>query len=170
MTLENDLRAVLAVVGGHERDIPQLVADEHLRYELYIEALRNAEGRLRQVSDIISRDPDFAMREAALTAYIDEIGSSAPHAVFSERVEKMGNALETSDYARVRCDEWREMKRMADVDFELPEADVLLRASDWLQLKLSESAKSTSVLETLAASGRTRRIRNRAKNRLHELA
>jgi hypothetical protein len=46
------------------------------------------------------------------------------------------------------------------------DAENLLAASNWLQLRTAEESSVTTALEVLAESGRTRRIRNIAGSRL----
>jgi hypothetical protein len=46
------------------------------------------------------------------------------------------------------------------------DAENLLAASNWLQLRTAEKSSATTVLEVLAGGGRTRRIRNIAGSRL----
>ncbi|MFD9595745.1 hypothetical protein ACFWA9_23770 [Kitasatospora sp. NPDC059973] len=61
----------------------------------------------------------------------------------------------------------REWTLLRAVTLDEPwEADTLLAASDWLQLRTAEESSAVIALAVLAEGGRTRRIRNTARSRL----
>lgn len=160
-----DIATLLNVVQ-HDDDIESLRADEHLRHQLYVDALSRAQpDRVRQVLAIVSRDPDRAMAEAAVVRCLDDAGSRLKTAGEYRRWYGAFNDLVRElEFARKRAHEWllfKELQEGSDASSEQ-----ILESSDWLQRKLSAETTSTMALEVLAGDGRTKRIRHAATRRL----
>jgi hypothetical protein len=155
--------------GVDRKDDPlQLAEDEHARYHLYDDALRSARiGAERPILEIVQRDPDRTMREAAIVAHIDRVaGELASEAAFSEWWQNQMDYLQENGlpFAARRATEWRLIKQVREGrDFD-PQA--VTGGTDWLQRSLATETASEDALRVLAAVGRTRRVRAAAKQRL----
>ncbi len=77
---------------------------------------------------------------------------------------EMTGPVGVDDFSTRRLNEWTLLRAMTLS--EPWDAENLLAASNWLQLHTAEKSSAMTVLEALAESGRTRRIRNIAKSRL----
>ena len=159
-----DLEELLRATGASTA-IAELLADEHLRYDLYLAALEATapEDEVRLI-DVVLREPDATMRDAALGATVDRRASTLALEEFASWFEERSPQLRTSTFARQRGDEWILYGRIA-AGLDVAPKDYL-NSSDWLQRKLSAETTSEQVLEVLAEHGRTKRIRGRARERL----
>ena len=162
----DDLREVLFIVG-RDVEIRNLLNDEHLRYELYVDALSLVSSEKdEQLIDIVLRDADPVMREAALGAFVDRVASSRSTESFGRWYEARQTRLSSSKFASQRAKEWLTYKDVME-GRHVPSVQYL-EASDWLQRKLGEDSTASEVLESLAEGGRTKRIRGIAKDRLSQ--
>jgi hypothetical protein len=161
------MTALLRCVG-REGDPLRLADDEHARYHLYDDVLRSARiGTERPILEIVQRDPDHAMREAAIVAHIDRVaGELAVEAAFSEWWQNQTDYLREDElpFAARRATEWRLIKQIREGrDFD-PQG--VTAGTDWLQTSLATETASEDALRVLAAVGRTKRVRATAIQRL----
>src|SRR5215472_1296903 len=162
-----DMTALLD--GLDRRDDPRLVAeDEQARYDLYGDALRAAGiGTERPVLEIVQRDPDLAMKEAAIVAHIDRVAKElASRQDFSQWWQGQMSSLHVNDlpFAARRAAEWSLIKQIREGEPVDPQ--LVSDATDWLQRLLVTEAVVDDVLGVLASRGRTKRVRASAKRRL----
>ncbi|MEY2244016.1 hypothetical protein AB8A21_13970 [Streptomyces sp. BF23-18] len=166
-SLPNRLRGVTVVSSGAvSADDPDGDPDEHVRFARYRRAFD--EVAPADAASLIARvltDPDKGMANSAVCEYLDRraaellTGPGYP----AWRLEMTG-AVEMDDFSTRRLDEWTLLRAMT---LNEPwDAGNLLMASNWLQLRAAETCSVTSVLDVLATSGRTRRIRTTAESRL----
>jgi hypothetical protein len=165
VTLRGDLEEISAMVRSG-KEVASLERDEHARYQLYVEALSVVSPeRERELIAAILRDPDLAMKTAAVVHHVDAKAASLPTA---EQVSAWAKTILdlVGDYAFAgrRIEEWILFKKVLEDDVsELP---ALRDATDWLQRKVVEESRSQPALELLAEAGRTKRVRNMAKQQL----
>jgi hypothetical protein len=127
------------------------LADEHVRYSRYLDAL--AAGH--DLVDAVLADPDRAMAEATIVKEMDRRAALSPLAL-----DNLADDFPDHPFLSRRLAEWR-------LFFALDRSTVgLLEASDWLQRMAVAKTGSTAALELLAEHGRTRRIRADALRRL----
>ncbi|MFI6680467.1 hypothetical protein [Kribbella sp. NPDC050470] len=142
------------------RDAREVLADEHVRWQLYKESLRDAGGRavvLRALED----DDNSPLVSATVVRAI-ELVPEKERAAWVEVVP----AGRQRDFAARRAIEVGILERLvADDDTKLG-GDDTRHWSQWLQLRVAEDANSAEVLRGLAGSGATKRIRNLAGQRL----
>jgi hypothetical protein len=167
MSLREDIREILTATGVHQGDLETLLRDEHARYRLYLEALTLAPAtRERDLIAAVLRDPDRIMAEAAVVAHADRQATLLrSYESFSAWARRIADLIEEYDFLQRRLNEWQLFKRIID---GAEEVNAVHDASDWLQRKLSEEAISRTVLTELAATGRTKRVRNVAQSRLKQ--
>lgn len=147
-------------------EIHLAATDEHARYRLYSEALRDASPAVeREIVLAVLSDPDVAMRESALGTYVDHrAGRSQSPAEFDEWARSIGELL-TAPYLARRLAEWRLLKLLEAGESADPRE--LIESSDWLQRRITETAGvREDILRVLAQSGRSRRIRAAAQRRI----
>lgn len=147
-------------------DDPNWNPDEHVRFARYRRAFD--EVAPADAAALITRvltDPDKGMANSAVCEYL---GRRAAELLtdpgYPSWCLEMAGAIAGDDFSARRLDEWTLLRTMTLS--EPWDAEDLVTASDWLQLHASEKSSATAVLEVLAESGRTRRIRNIAKSRL----
>jgi hypothetical protein len=149
-----------------EDEIESALSDEHVRYAIYVNALRGASPSVeRDVISAVLTDPDSAMRESALVSYLDDRvpRMRSPHEI-GQWVARVGDLFTQSAFLASRLQEWELLKRV-EAGEEVPDLE-LLDSSDWFQRKLSDAPAPASVLRLLAERGRTRRVRAAARRRL----
>ncbi len=156
----------LAALSGHDpAEVRASISDEHTRYDLYHRALKASSPEAeRQIAGMILRDPDPGMAQAALVDHVDRLAAELDALrPFRERVGHIRAAAAGFDFLQRRISEWELLKRSA----EHPEdcAPEILQASHWLQRRLADESASPAVLQALAEDGRTRKIRNIARDR-----
>ena len=158
--LAEDLRRISADTGLADQDLNALVSDEHERYEFYTKAFVLAPPPDdRTLLSLVLRDPDRAMGEAAAVEFINrQARQHASYQSFVSWAATVSGVIQSRDFLVRRIQSVIEGGRLSP--------DSLEHFSDWLQRKLSDEAGSQEVLATLAEFGRTKRIRNTAKQRL----
>ncbi|HQF92810.1 MAG TPA: hypothetical protein PLS46_01535 [Microthrixaceae bacterium] len=152
----------LATAFGHERE--HVLADEHARYRLYLEAYRQSPDLRKSAVDAIAMEPDRAMQQSTVGLLLDEAATrSASDRDLARWWATWPETIRRIDYLRRREAEWEVVLRLAcGGDLNLSEVS---ESSDWLQRKLAAQGRR-DVAEFLSENGRTRRIRNLASARL----
>ncbi len=167
VTLTEDLRELCRLVAT-PWSIEELSEDEHLRYDLYLEALSLAEPSDElHLIEIVLRDPDQAMRDGAMGVLVDRRASTLGSERFARWYDERHEQLAASPFAMERAEEWLVYSEVISGADVVP--DRYLTGSDWLQRKLAVDAGSRAVLDELAARGRTKRVRAQAADRCREL-
>uniref|UniRef100_A0AAU3HQM4 Uncharacterized protein n=1 Tax=Streptomyces sp. NBC_01393 TaxID=2903851 RepID=A0AAU3HQM4_9ACTN len=152
--------------GVVSADDPDWDPDEHVRFARYRRAFD--EVAPADAASLIARvltDPDKGMANSAVCDYLDrraaELLTDPGYPAW--RLEMTG-LVGVDDFSTRRLDEWTLLRAMT---LNEPwDTENLLAASNWLQLRTAEKFSGVTVLEVLAESGRTRRIRNIAESRL----
>lgn len=165
MTLRGDLETISSMVRSR-RDIASMERDEHERYQLYVEALSVVSpADERRLIETVLKDPDRAMKTAAVVNHIDRKASSLPTAAgLAEWASAILEPVAGYDFVVRRIEEWILFKRISENNVE--ELPALREATDWLQRKVADESTSQPALELLADAGRTKRVRNAAKQKL----
>lgn len=156
--VDDELRRLLDAMAAETGfDAPAVWENEHDRWDLYQEALREP-ALERHLRDAIGRESDRGVSTSVVLLAFDR--EPAP-----ERRERWVAALapEARDVVARRARELVVLE--AARDGSLLEDDVT-GWTHWLQRSAAEQATVRWVLETLAAEGRTRKIRNVATERL----
>jgi hypothetical protein len=169
MNLIEDLESIRSEADLSDGDLNVLVQDEHERYQFYIRVSAVAPPPDDEtLLSVILRDPDRAMREAATVELVRQRAQRhSSYQSFAHWVESISDIVGDHAFLRRRIQESSKLKWvMEHGDIEL---DSLLESSDWFQRNLSEVADSAQTLNKLAEFGRTKRIRNAAKQRLGKL-
>lgn len=148
----------------------EVEADEHLRYQAYKEAV-DAKSNIDDVQGLIetlSHDPDRTMASAAATYLVDAAANTIRNLEeFSSWTQKLQLLQEGFEFPQRRAEEWILYKK---IQIEQADAlDEIQQRSDWVQRKVAAESNSTNALELLAESGRTKRIRSMAQQRLRTL-
>lgn len=151
MNLLDHIASVAALAGRPWQEHAALVADEHLRFEWYRDAVPRDENAFLR---LVLADPDHEMAIAAVVARIDDRArSSADFHAWADRVEPCVAHVE---FIRRRLTEWR---LLLDAFAGRPvDSAAVLAASDWAQRKLA-AVVDGDLLVLLAEHGRTRRVR-----------
>jgi hypothetical protein len=140
---------------------PELLDDEHLRWEFYQKAMQIGSCR-RKLMAAVSLDPDPVL---ALTVALQMLETEDAH-------------LREEWIAQLRDERQRQYASRRVRELEILEAfgrvpglsrDVVLTWSDWLQVRLAEVSTVVEVLEHLKEHGKTKRIRRTASRRLAAL-
>ncbi|MFD9005005.1 hypothetical protein ACFV0T_29305 [Streptomyces sp. NPDC059582] len=152
--------------GAVSADDPDWDPDEHVRFARYRRAFD--EVAPADAGALITRvlaDPDKGMANSAVCEYLDRRAAEllTDPGYPSWRLE-MAGPVGVDDFSTRRLNEWTLLRAMTLS--EPWDAENLLAASNWLQVHTAEKSSAMAVLEVLAESGRTRRIRNIAKSRL----
>ena len=165
MTLSEDLGQISKDTGLAEQDTNTLLTDEHARYDFYTKAFALAPPPDdRTLISAVLRDPDHAMGQAAAVELARQRAQqNSSYQSFVSWAASLPSIQEGSFLSR-RIKEWAEFKRVIEGGHLSP--DSLDGFSDWLQRKLSDEVGSPEVLAALAEFGRTKRIRNTAKQNL----
>jgi hypothetical protein len=175
MSLRADLTALLADAGILDVDVDEAVADEHVRsaaYQRIIPVIADSPSREddRAIVAKILRDPRPMTAKTAVVALVDEIAAAAndPAAFRRWADEVLPEAdLRTAgvdhEFIRRRIHDW--VFSLSMKDGRVPAPAELAEVTDWMQRRIAESSLSLPVLGLLAESGRTKKIRNVAKNR-----
>lgn len=152
---KEDLRALAARVGADPGD----PSDEHARWAVYERAVPEA-AAWPDLLRLVEREPDGAVASAAVVKLLEEV----PDGLRARCVAALPPGG-TREYARVRARELAILEDLA-AGAEVPGAG---EWSPWLQLRAAGSARHRGVLEALAATGASRRIRHTARATLRTL-
>jgi hypothetical protein len=132
--------------------------DEHVRYELYLEALVSEYPNDFEVLAWVVQDPDVAMRETAIGAYVDAVGRLLVRVEdFQSWYDERRHILDTARYPGQRAAEWLVYKAILS-NHEVDSGDYM-NASAWLQRELAADAPSVEVVHELAKGGKSKQIR-----------
>ena len=135
------------------------LADEHVRWELYREALR--QGVLEPLLAAVAADPDHDMASGAVVAALEQVLPAE-----RERWVTVTSGWSTADFVARRAHELSVLESVTrtagDDAAQAVAAEDVDTWSDWLQHRASGPTTRPAVLDALAANGRTRRIRFRA--------
>src|SRR5438874_1796520 len=95
-------------------DLGELVADEHKRYLLYIDALASVPAeRDTEILEIVRCDPDRVMSEAAIVTYLDRAAQrSASPSQYAHWLEGRGPQFAHLEFATRRANEWQLVKEL----------------------------------------------------------
>ena len=146
---------------------PARFDDEHFRYRAYLDELQGGSSeRADEILRLVKDDPDPVMADSVVVQGIER-GAAESHSVdgFEAWIARNQHVLERFPFARNRANEWLTVLKLEDGG-EVPESADM---SDWLQRTLSERSERVAVIQALAESGRTRRIRARAQERLRDM-
>ncbi len=175
MTLRADLSALLAAAGISDVDIDEAVADEHVRTDAYrrvvaVVAAAPARDNDRAVVATIVRDPDGFGSRTAVVDLVDRIAlKTADPADF-----RQWSAGLLSEIDRLMAEGHRRFLHRRVHDWTtyltirtggMSTAADLAGVTDWMQRMIATGSTSPPVLALLAETGRTRKIRNIARNR-----
>ncbi|MFB8243391.1 hypothetical protein ACFC58_43355 [Kitasatospora purpeofusca] len=166
-SIPNQLRGVTVVSSGTvSADDPDWDPDEHVRFARYRRAFD--EVAPADAAVLIARvltDPDKGMANSAVCEYLDRRAAELlTDPGYPSWCLEMTGPVAVDDFSTRRLNEWTLLRAMTLS--EPWDAENLLAASNWLQLHTAEQSSAMTVLDVLAESGRTRRIRNIAKSRL----
>ncbi|WP_235502471.1 MULTISPECIES: hypothetical protein [unclassified Kitasatospora] len=145
---------------------PDWDPDEHVRFARYRRAF--GEVTSEDAAGLVTRvlaDPDTGMANSAVCEYLDRRAAGLlTDPGYPAWCLEMTGPVKTDDFSARRLREWT-LLRAITLD-EPWDAEQLLAASHWLQLRIAEGSSARAALAALAEDGRTRRIRNTANSRL----
>lgn len=140
---------------------------EHWRYARHLAALAAVAGGAAEAEAVaaVLRDPDPVMAESAVVTHLDRRAAQLlGDARFPGWARAMAGVLAGREFPVRRLSEWTLLKSIgAGEPWSRAE---LASASDWCQRTAAQSVASDEALAVLAASARTRRVRNTAAQRL----
>ncbi|MFJ2739419.1 hypothetical protein ACIO3O_07100 [Streptomyces sp. NPDC087440] len=175
MSLGSDLESLLAEAALLDVDVDAAVADEHVRMAAYhcviaVLVASTSRDRDRAVVATLLRDPREALAKTAVVALVD--GVAAKGDGLTEFREWAGQLQPEIEGFRAEGHRTFIRRRIGDWDFLLsvegghaPTPAELAEVSDWMQRLLARDSTSPPVLALLAASARTRKVRNVARDR-----
>lgn len=175
MTLHADVGELLVWAGILDVDIDEAVADEHVRTSAYhrvvaVVACSPSRERDRAIVATILRDPHEMGARTAVVALVDRIAMTASGPAEFRRwsaglLPEIDRLMTEGCRAFVhqRTHDW--LFRLSIRDGHTATSAELAQVTDWMQRVLAEKSMSPALLALLADSGRTRKIRNIAKNR-----
>ena len=144
---------------------------EHRRFARYLHALEAvAETGEADLVAAVLRDRDTAMAESAVGRHMDRRASELlTDPAFTGWAHAMAEVIAERDFLTRRLREWSLLRSI--VLGEPWAVEKVTGASDWFQrlATTTQIVSSPDALRMLADHGRTRRIRNAASRRLHQL-
>lgn len=147
----------------------QAVATDRWRYARHLDRLAAAgaagvAGEAEVVAEVL-RDRDPVMAQSAVVTHLDRRAVRLPPgAAFHDWARALHRVLDGHAFPARRLREWTLLKAV-EAGGEWSRAE-LAAASDWCQRTAAQSPAPDEALALLAASGRTRRVRNAAARRL----
>lgn len=175
MALRADLAALVAEAGMLDVEVDEAVEDEHVRVRVYREVVAAVAASRRPAAErrivaLILRDPDSSVAKTAVVQLVDEAALRARGPEDFRRwatglmPELRGFDVEGHGaFVRRRVRDWS--LHLAIEDGRTPTSAELAGATPWMQRMLAERTAFLPVLELLAESGGTRKIRNIAGHR-----
>ncbi|WP_275294719.1 hypothetical protein [Amycolatopsis sp. La24] len=136
----------------------------HARWRVYSAALR-IPGRADQLISALGHEPDEAIAVSVALKCIEELPEPLREMVASTL--PVGNSQE---FVRARMADLSVLDALVSRPGDQVEPASMERWSPWLQLRAATSSSRQQVLEYLASSGRTKRIRRTALARSKELS
>lgn len=180
MTLRTDLATLLADAAITDVDIDKAAEDEHFRSAIYRKVIAVAVASRCRANDraivaTILRDPVETVAKTAVVELVDRIAmGAADPAEFQQWAADLVpeiSLLQAEGHRRFvhrRIHDWTVYLTIrAD---RTPNADELTDITDWMQRIIAEESTSPPILIFLAENGRTKKIRNIARNRARSRA
>jgi hypothetical protein len=175
MTLRADLTALMADAGITDMDVDEAVEDEHVRLSLYLRVIAEATATQdrandREVIGRILRDPEELTSKTAFVEFVDNVaGRSTDPAEFERWAAAITpeiESLQAEGNRRFLHDRIRDWTIYLTIKAgHTPNSAELAETTDWMQRTIAETSTSLPTLTLLAENGRTRKIRNVARNR-----
>ncbi|MEU9234832.1 hypothetical protein [Streptomyces subrutilus] len=140
---------------------------EHWRYERHLGSLAAASGQPAEAEAVaaVLRDPDPVMAESAVVTHLNRRAARLlDDEGFRGWARAMTAVLAGRAFPERRLREWTLLKTITRG--EAWAGAELTAASDWCQRTAAQTLTSPEALGLLAASARTRRVRNAAADRL----
>ncbi|MEU9256188.1 hypothetical protein AB0D66_30680 [Streptomyces sp. NPDC048270] len=140
---------------------------EHWRYERHLDSLAAASGQPAEAAAVaaVLRDPDPVMAESAVVTHLNRRAARLlDDEGFPGWARAMTAVLAGRAFPERRLREWTLLK--AITSGQAWAATELTAASDWCQRTAAQTLTSSEALGLLAASARTRGVRNAAAARL----
>ncbi|MFH7600111.1 hypothetical protein WDV06_34185 [Streptomyces racemochromogenes] len=153
--------------AGRPKVVP---TPDRWRYARHLDRLAAAgedgvAGEARAVAAVL-RDPDPVMAQSAVVTHLDRRAVRLlPGTGFRDWARALHSVLEGHAFPARRLSEWTLLKAIAGGGTWSPAE--LAAASDWCQRTAVRSPAPDEALALLAASARTRPVRNAAARRLH---
>lgn len=143
-----------------------LVNDEHARFNFYARLVDGAELPDDFVH-VILKDPDRIMAESTLLRYVDHTAEllKTPAAFEAWAASVNGEFAGSVGIVRRVEEQLIRLRLLSGIQDDL---NGLLESSDWLQRRMVEESVLPSVMEALAGGGRTKRVRNMAKEKIRK--
>jgi hypothetical protein len=175
MTLRADLAALLAGSGILDVDIEEAIEDEHVRTELYLKVIAVATASQHRDNDriivaTILRDPIELVSKTVVVQLVDNIAMrTTDPAEFQQwaagLIPKINlfKAEGSRRFLHRRICDWTIYLTINAG--QIPTSAELTDATYWMQRIIAEKSTSLPILTVLAESGRTKKIRNIARNR-----
>lgn len=153
--LDDAVEQLAQLVGVTPGDL----GDEHARWVIYLKGMESPVAR-ELLLRAVGAETDDNLAASVVLRMIEGIGED-------ERAEWVNSLRgDKRDYAHRRALELSILERILSDTFDTAEvAQQVDGWTDWLQLRIAESATSPGVLDIVGEAGRTRRIRNTAKDR-----
>lgn len=151
----------------------QAVATDRWRYARHLDRLAaagaaGAAAEAEAAAEVL-RDRDPVMAQSAVVTHLDRSAVRLPPgAAFHDWARALHRVLDGHAFPARRLREWTLLKAV-EAGGEWSRAE-LAAASDWCQRTAARSPAPDEALALLAASGRTRRVRNAAARRLDRRA
>jgi hypothetical protein len=144
---------------------------EHRRFARYLQALETvAEADETDLVAAVLRDQDATMADSAVGRHLDRRAAQLlTDQAFTAWAQTMAEMIAERAFLTRRLHEWSLLRSIA---LGNPwTAEDLTGASDWFQRTAATTQIVTApdALRLLAEHGRTRRVRNAASHRLHQM-
>lgn len=144
---------------------------EHRRFARYLHDLEAAsEADEVALVAVVLRDQDATMAESAVGQHLDRRAAQLlTTSAFTAWAHTMATVIAERGFLARRIHEWGLLRTI--VLGEPWAAEDIIDASDWFQrmATTTQIASSSDALRLLSNHGRTRRVRNAASLRLHQL-
>lgn len=174
MPLRDDLTVLLADAGIVDLDVDKAVEDEHVRTSAYLRVVSVAAASRRRDDDrtlvaMIVRDPEEMVSKTVVVDLVDRIAASSADAADFQRwaaeiLPETERLIEGNRrFIQRRVQDW--VCYLAVQAGHTPTPEELADVTAWMQRGLAEKSTAMPVLTVLAGHGRTKKIRNIAKNR-----
>ncbi|WP_157756648.1 hypothetical protein [Plantactinospora sp. KBS50] len=154
-SLDDTVERLARLVGVATGDM----SDEHARWAIYLKGMELPAAR-ELLLRAVDAESDDNLAASVVLRMIERIGEA-------ERAEWVNSLRgDKRTYAHRRALELTILERILSGTLESAEVVQQIDGwTDWLQLRIAESATSPEVLEIVGEAGRNRRIRKTAKDR-----
>ncbi|MFE7564878.1 hypothetical protein [Kitasatospora sp. NPDC057500] len=146
--------------------VPDRHPDEHVRFARYRRALASVapDEAVALVARVLT-DPDPTVANSAVCEYLDRRAAELlTDPGYPAWCRELTGPVAVDDFTARRLREWTLLRAIALG--EPWDAEQVLTASNWLQLRLAAESRDAAALAALAGGGRTRRIRSTAGSRI----